>query len=562
MNAKRFRMILLVLLAVSLCLGGMGYGGARAYKSLRRAHFLKQARLYLAKSDIKKALYNAQRVTRANPRDVEAWLLTAQAQDAARSPGALLARRRIVELRPHSVEDRFALAETALAFRDYATATNALDGIDAAGRNTAAFQNITGAIASATGQPARAEKCFLEAVRLDPANPVPHLNLAVIRLHGTNVAALDDARASLKRLSVTATNNLLRCAALRELVIDAARNHHPDAALASADELVQNTNCVFKDKLLRLDILRANKTAQFTNALAAVQQEALSDSAKIHELALWQISGSSSKDAMAWLQTLPRGTQTNPPVAVLIAECYTAMRDWPGLRSCLGSENWSDLDFLRHAFLARALRELELVDSFRTEWGQALKSAQRDRNSLLLLLRTTAQWNWTAEQNDLLWNIVRQFPSDQWAFRALSQSLFLTGQTRPLMLLYSERVKRYPTDLAAKNNLAVTALLLNAREFQPDDLARQVYEKSPTNAAFATTYAFSLNLQKKSAQALSVLERLKPNELEDPAIAGYYGLVLRDAGNRAKAKKFLELGAKAKLLPEERKLIEKALAQS
>jgi predicted Zn-dependent protease len=562
MNAKRFRKILLILLVVSLCLAGLGYGGYRGYKSLRRAHFLKQARLCLAKSDFRKALYNVQRVTRANPRDVEAWRLTAQMHDLMRSPAALLARSRIVDLCPHSVEDRFALAETALALHDYTTATNALEGIDNAGRNTAAFQNIAGAIDSATGQPARAEKHFLEAIRLEPANPVPHLNLAVIRLHGTNTAALEDARASLKRLSITATNSALRCSALRELLIDAARNHHPDAALASADELIQNTNSVFKDKLLRLDILRANKNAQLTNALAALQREALGDPAKIHDLALWQIANCSSEDVMAWFQHLPRSTQTNPPVAILIAECYTALHDWPGLRSCLGSENWGEVDFIRHAFLARAVREQGLTDSSRAEWGQALKSAQHDRASLLILLRMSAQWNWTAEQNDLLWSIVRQFPRDQWAFRALSQSLFLSGQTRSLMLLYSERVKRYPADLAAKNNLAVTALLLNAREFQPDDLARQIYEKSPTNAAFASTYAFSLNLQKRSAQALSVFERLKPKQLEDPAIAGYYGLVLHATGNQAKAKKFLELSAKAKLLPEERKLIERALAES
>jgi Flp pilus assembly protein TadD len=561
MNAKRLRMNLLVLVAGCLCLAGVGYGGYRGYKSHRRAHFLERARLDLAKSDIKRALYDVRRVTRANPRDVEAWRLTAQIADALRSPGALLARSRVVELCPHSTEDRLALAETALALRDYATATNALEGIEGAGRNTAAFHNVAGAVASAAGQPARAEKCFLEATRLEPANPVPQLNLAVIRLHGTNAAALEEARASLKRLSTTATNEVLRCSALRELLIDAARNHHAEAALALADALVQNTNSVFKDKLLRLDILRANQETGLNTALAAVEQEAAGDPAKLHDLALWQIANRSSKEAMAWLQRLPRSTQTNPPVALLIAEGYTALHDWPGLRSCLGSQNWGDLDFLRHAFLTRAVREQGLIDSSRTEWEQALRFAQRDRVSLIMLLRTAAQWNWTAEQENLLWTIVRQFPREQWAFSALAQSLFLTGQTRPLMLLYSERVKRYPADLAAKNNLAVTALLLDAREFQPHELARQIYEQSPTNAAFASTYAFSLNLQKKSVQALSVFERLKPQQLEDPAIAGYYGLVLRAAGDQAKAKRFLELGAKAKLLPEERKLIERALAE-
>jgi hypothetical protein len=52
--------------------------------------------------------------------------------------------------------------------------------------------------------------------------------------------------------------------------------------------------------------------------------------------------------------------------------------------------------------------------------------------------------------------------------------------------------KKNPADLANKNNLAVTALLLNATELKPHDLAREVYQKSNTNASFASTYAFSL----------------------------------------------------------------------
>jgi L-asparaginase/Glu-tRNA(Gln) amidotransferase subunit D len=89
-------------------------------------------------------------------------------------------------------------------------------------------------------------------------------------------------------------------------------------------------------------------------------------------------------------------------------------------------------------------------------------------------------------------------------------------------------------------------------------LAREVYEKAPTNSAYASTYAFSLHLQKKDAEALKVIERLKPQELQNPSIAGYYGLILKATGNGAKAKTYLELASKAKPLPEEQKLFDRA----
>jgi len=138
--------------------------------------------------------------------------------------------------------------------------------------------------------------------------------------------------------------------------------------------------------------------------------------------------------------------------------------------------------------------------------------------------------------------------------------LLVGGRTRPLMQLYSLGMKRAPTDLETKNNLAMTALLLGAVELKPYQLAREIYDKAPTNSSFVSTYAFSLHIQEKNAEALKVIEQLKPQDLEDPSISGYYGIILQAVGNREKAGKYLALSSKAKLLPEERKLIDQAKA--
>jgi predicted Zn-dependent protease len=247
-------------------------------------------------------------------------------------------------------------------------------------------------------------------------------------------------------------------------------------------------------------------------------------------------------------------------VALLTAECYTMLRDWRGLQNSLKQQDWAELEFVRHAFQTRALRGQDLSGAATAEWELALKTANGQKASLVMLLRLAAQWGWQSDAEKLLWTIVNQYPGEQWAFGALSQALYAGGRTRPLMMLYSQQVKRSPSDLSMKNNLAMTALLLDAQELKPHELARQVYEKVPTNAAYASTYAFSLLLQKKNAEALKVFEQLKPQDLQLPAIAGYYGLVLKATGNTAKAKPYLEWAFKSPLLPEERKLFEKAKA--
>ena len=160
----------------------------------------------------------------------------------------------------------------------------------------------------------------------------------------------------------------------------------------------------------------------------------------------------------------------------------------------------------------------------------------------------------------MLWTIVNRFPQEKWAARTLTMALIEGGQTRSLMQLFSQELKRSPSDLAAKNNLATIALLLDAKELKPNDLAREVYQQVPTNTSFAATYAFSLYQQKKSAEALKVMRQLKPQELDIPSIAGYYGVILKATGDGANARIYLDKAAKARLLPEERKLFTQARA--
>ncbi len=488
----------------------------------------------------------------------------AELAEGARSPAAFVWRNRVVEFNPRSLEDRLALARAALALPtpDYASATNALEAVDSAGKKTAAYQNIAGAVAAATGQPAQAEAHFLEVIRLEPQNAVPRLNLAVIRLLGTNEVTLAEARATLRHISVNPTNGDLRCQALRELAADALRHKQASSALALSKQLLLETNAAFVDRLMRLTVLHETHAAEFRLALADCQRQAMRGTnapVKICDLATWQIQRSGPKDALAWLHSLPLTTQTNQPAALLIANCQILLQDWAGLLATLGPQNWGDeLEFLRHALRARGMREQGLSDSARAEWELALKGAGNQGGRQAQLLRVARLWNWHNETEDLLWQIVNHYPNEKWAVTLLGQVLFEAGRTRPLLTLFREEVKRSPSDLGAMNNLAMTALLLEAKELNPHELAREVYQKAPTNASFASTYAFSLHLQKKDAEALKVMQQLKPQDIENRAIAGYYGLILQATGDREKAKVYLQWASKGPLLPEERKLFDRA----
>jgi len=550
------KLVLSILCFTALLL--LGYAGYRSYETWKQKHLMAMARQFAAESDLPNARLSLSELLRVNPLNIEATRLMGDLAETDQLSEAQFWRQRVVELAPHSSKDRLALAAVALQLRDLTTAASALDGIQDDHRNTAAYHCMAGSLDAAANQFAAAEAHFREAIRLEPQNLDPQLSLAVLRLHDTNAIAKAEGRDTLNLLSSNPTNSSLRCQAIRELAIDAIRGHRQEASLSLSKRLVEETNSVFTDRLLRLEALFETHDAELKTEMATLEREIQSDPAKIQEMGLWQLGKIPPDQSLVWLRSLPSAIQTNPPAAELEARCLVALQDWPGLAACVETGKWGELECVRHAFKSCALRGLNLNMAAEGEWKQALQAANGQEAMLTLLARLAAQWNWVSESDELLRTIVHEYPNEEWARQALAQSLFASGQTLSLMQLYSQQAKRFPADLAARNNVAMTALLLRAEELNPHQIAQELYQESPTNSSFAATYSFSLYLQGKKIEALKVLDRLDPPQLETASVAPCYGILLEATGNRSKAKKYLDLASRFPMLPEERQLIDNA----
>jgi hypothetical protein len=157
-----------------------------------------------------------------------------------------------------------------------------------------------------------------------------------------------------------------------------------------------------------------------------------------------------------------------------------------------------------------------------------------------------------AETQSLLEQLKKDASDAEKTLRMLYEFYASRRDTQELyrVLVHLEKVR--PTDLSVRNNLAQISLLLN---LNPD---QEVYEQEPKNPDYAATYAFSLYLQGDVKKALQALAGFSEAELERPQIAAYYGVLLANIGDFSRAAKFLDLGEKANLLPEEKKLVEKA----
>lgn len=548
---RTLRKFVIGLVVVAL-LGAAGWWGLRPlYRGWQERRHLAQVKAFLAEQDDAHAALAARRVLQRNPRNVEACRIMADLAEKARVTTALTWRQRTVDLEPNVPQHRLDLAQTALRLGRYADAARALANIPTNHQNTVAFHQLSAMVAIGLNQIALADYHLSRARELDPQNKSLQFNLAVIHLQARNQELVRAARQTLEQLR---HDPAFRKDALRHLALAAMHERDYARTVEFTRSLVEGPQADISDQLLHLTALREAGHAEFEAERARLQARAFDDPNLLFELARWQLERGLLAPTMQWLNQLPDAVRTRPPAALVLAECYLRQEDWTKLEAFLAGQNWDDLEFNRRALLARAARAVRRDMDAQAEWRAAVRAAADRPKAVARLAGLAAEWNWTAEKEELLWTLIQRYPGERWALTALERYYRDTENTRGLLRVYSTAVKNDPSDVVAANNFATAAFLLNTQTAQGHELARKVNERHPEIAEFATTYAYSLHLQGRPAEALAIMNRLPAETLARPDIALFYGVILA-ASDRQKAEDYLRRAESGRLLPEERELI-------
>ena len=535
----------------------LGWGGREAFLRLQEHRMMKQARLSAEKHDDRWAAIAARKVFELNPKNSEACRLMAEILERQGANSAVAWRLEVVKLLPDSMDDAIALAKAAQRFGDLPTAERALAKMEEKGAGVAPFQEMKGEIALARKDIAAAQAKFAEALRLDPDNKIFQLNLAIVQLQSSSADEKLKASQLLQRFMEEPKLRRTAARALRDFALEQKDGR---AAFENARLLASFPEAEFRDRLDYLRMLRQLNHPDFAVRLLDAQDESASDPKKIYELLAWMSTTQQGVIAREWVKRLPATVTSKWPVAGAVSDCYAAEKDWTGLEDWCRKTEWGDMDFLRHAVLARALREQGRVLDAQREWNLARKEVGSDGTKIYLLQQKVAEWRWKQESLDLLWLLTKDQQQQYAALGALSQYYSTEGDTADLYRVVLRLSELRPSDPETENNLAQLLLLLNLDKQRASGLAKKLYERDPMNAVFASTYAFSLYSQGQYAQALEAFRRVKGEDLRIPAIAAYYGIVLIANGDKARAREFLDLGKTATLLPEERALLARAVA--
>jgi tetratricopeptide (TPR) repeat protein len=545
-------------LAVAIALAALGLAGFHLYKKVRHSMVMSRAREFMEKKDYTQAAMAARWALDIQPGNAEAMVLLAKAAEESGARDVVQLQRAAATLQPDSPDGYLRWANSALRSGDLVNARLALDGMQAARLENAAYYDARARLADASGHPELIEAAMAEAVRLEPTNALYRLRLASMQSGAVQPEVRARALATIEELSAVPET---RRAALRVLLHAAMVRRDGPGAIAVAERLRVAPEMRPEDRLVYLGIMRKAQRWEFWWALGQLQAAPPENPAELTEVFRYLVRNDLAQVVVDWSRRLPNEVRLRPPLAIAIAEAFTVRKDWEGLRPIVRAGEWGELDFQRRALLARVLREGGDLDGSRTQWNGAVADTADRVEAYETLMTLTRLWQWDAEQTALLWVIARGKSAPKPALTELLRRNLAEGRTPDLLAVFTRQLELDPADAEAKNNVAYASLLLGADAKRAEKLAAEAYRANPGNPGFAATYSFALLTTGKHDEGLKVARTIPEAELQIPANAMTYGLLLAATGARAEAIERLAFAQKGKLLPEEKALVARAQAK-
>jgi tetratricopeptide (TPR) repeat protein len=530
-------------------------GSYRVYGVWRKHHLTRQSEEFFSRKDYASAVLVARHVLQLDPKNAAACRIMAETAELAGKHEALSWREQVVAIEPHVDANRVALATTALRFNQVDFAKRSLEAITPAGRANSKYHQIAGALALAEKKTALAEAEFTAALDLEPGNRQLALSVSNIRLTSGDSATREKARTDIVQL---AEQSALRLEALRSLASDALANKSAVAA-QWARALCAEKGATFADVLLYVEATRNTDAGE--TAMREAKALASQTNATAASLITWMNRHALARPALEWALALPKEILNAPPVPLAVAESYSFLQDWNGLRAWVDGKNWGDNEFLRLAVVSHALHRLTPGDrasmESQTAWAAALKATKNRPQRLAAIAQLAEGWDYFEEAADAWWLIANGNENAKQALTALQRLYKAKQNSHGLLRVAKRALELNPADIVAANNCASLGLLLTG-DSAARRLATKLHAENPADPLVSSTYAFALFTEGRKREALAQMETLKESQLRHPVIAAYYFVMLVENGNMEKAHVFMSAANRAQLLPEELQLLTSA----
>ncbi|CAN5772366.1 hypothetical protein BH20VER1_BH20VER1_12350 [soil metagenome] len=533
-----------------------------AYGSWRESRLLKRASTHLEEQQFEAATAAAQEVLARRPDSIAAFQIMADATERQHRAETVAWRAQIARLLPENLDAQLNLASAALRFGQLDVARRALENVPEAERDRPSYHVVAGWLARAEGNEKQVEVHFAAALEQEPANDLYQFNLAVLRLRSDDAKHTAAAREVLERLRKVPE---FRAGSLRALLSDAITRNELDRADSLAQDLQMSQQVTFADYLLALDLYRKVDKEKFGAVLERVQPVAARDRQDLALLMDWMTRNGRAAEMLKWSERLPAEMTTTPPASIAMAEAFVEVKNWSRLKRWTRSGSWGESEYLRFAYQAYGARQAKEAGG-KTEadtlWRSAERAASANPEHEAHLARVATRWGLEAEAEALWQRVTRHVPLRREALDALYRIHRASNDLPGLLQVARQLHESSPREPALAANYARLALLLEPSTADAHRQAKEAYEAAPDDVTTVVTYAFALYSAGRTNEGIDVLQKLSHHVLLDPHWAAYAAVLLLDEHKIEEAKDYIFSARKGPLFPEEKKLLDDALAKS
>jgi lipopolysaccharide biosynthesis regulator YciM len=504
----------------------------------------------------------AREIVLRRPDSLAAFYILAEASEKQNRPETVAWRAQIARLQPHDLDSRLNLASAALRFGQLDTARKALENVATEDHDRAAYHVVAGWLARALGNDAEVEQHFAAAAEKEPGNDLYRFNLAVLRIRSDVPEKSDESRQVLEQLSKVPA---FHAGALRALLADAVQRNDLARADTFAQDLQMSQQVTFADYLLCLDFYRKLDQSKFSALLEKVKPVAARNPSDLGLLLDWLNQNGLAADVLKWMEKLPAELTTNPPPSIAIADAFVQAKNWSRLKRWTRSGSWGESEYLRLAYQAygsKQSRQSAADAEFSSLWRSAERAAADRPEREINLARLAAKWGFPAEAEQLWLRVSKNALSRREALDALFR-IYRANNDLPNLYRTAQRLhESSPNEPSVAADYARLALLVDQNTAEGHHVAKEAYEHAPTEVNVATTYAFSLYGLGRSAEGIEIMKKLPAEQLHDAHAAVYLAVLLLDENQVAAAREYLAVAEAGPIFPEERKLLEEAIAKA
>lgn len=562
----QFTLARLAICAASLLVGfAVGWllltSGPKAYGGWRESSLLKRALDLMAKEDFDGATRAAHEVLLIDHDSIAAFHILADASEKQNRAETVTWRAQIARLEPGSLDSQLNLASASLRFGRLDTARKALEMVPAAQRDRAAYHVVAGWLARAQGNDADVEMHFAAAVAQEPGNDLYQFNLAVLRIRSPIPEKNDEARQVLERLKGVPA---YRAGSLRALLSDAIQRNDLERADSLAQDLQMSQQVTFADYLLCLEFYRKLDQKKFSTLLEKVKPVAARSPVDMALLMDWLNKNGLGAEVVKWMEKLPAEHTTVPPPAIAIADAFAEAKNWSRLKRWTRSGAWGNSEYMRLAYQAYSSKQARQSSSdaeFSSLWHSAERAAADQPEGELNLARLASKWNLSAEAEQLWLRVSKEAPLRREGLDALFRIYRANNDLPNLYRIAQKLHENSPNEPGLAANYARLALLVDQNPAEGHRVAKETYDHAPDDVNAAMTYAFSLYTLGRTAEGLEIMKKLPPEGVLDPHAAVYAALLLLDENQAPTAQEYVFAAQAGPIFPEEKKLLEEALAK-